>query len=428
MSRIKTSVLTLLIITAVNMSYAGPTRKDIKHEASQGNVKAQCVLGTYYAEAAEQAARGEQKESLFQQALEQYQLSATCEEPLVPEAQCNYAYFKEKGIGCEIDMKGALEYYHKAADECHYWPAMLKLGLMYQLGIVEHDDSKAVSYFEKGLETEKNGKGKIPKDLKRRIQYRLGVIYLKGWGVESNQKRALEYLGKSKKSYSLAQAVCAGYFEYKREKPVKVLGSYKEVLKSLKDLKKGWEKNYLNAFVNYKVACLYQNINSSLREKEINYLIEASKAGFSEAKEMLLNHSEQYEFRGDFSQAAAIYQERCDLGLVYQECIANPPAEDCFVKYVSIEPNDLPALDGPEFKDYAPALMRRAELNGQIDDKYKALVEKQYRQAARQGYPAAQWALAEFYTSNTNLGYLPAETYDQHLTTGHFFKGVLAGL
>ena len=98
------------------------------------------------------------------------------------EAQHALAVMLERGAGPKKNMREALRWYSKAAEN-GYAPAMLNLGFIYVKGVsVPQNFKKARDYFERAA----------AKNLAE-AQYNLGLLYQHGLGVEKNVPMAFKW-------------------------------------------------------------------------------------------------------------------------------------------------------------------------------------------------------------------------------------------
>lgn len=119
------------------------------------------------------------------------------------EIKCNLGVMYKKGKGVKRDYQKALYWFNKAAEE-GYEKAKFQIGHMYEYG--EGVKQSYIKAFDNYLETE-NYSGYIRNNINRyksiaekgdgEFQYKLGLIYEKGFGVTKNSKSAVYWYEKA---------------------------------------------------------------------------------------------------------------------------------------------------------------------------------------------------------------------------------------
>lgn len=146
--------------------------------ANAGNVEALIFLGSCYR-------NGDNVTQNNKFALNYYRQAA--EKGCVTALYTLGTIYEEGTLGVRTDPKQALSFYHVAADMDHS-PALEKLGNLYYEGrYVEQNYSAACIYYERRLTT-----GSLLTPIPADLHFKLGRIYQFGWGLQINQKDALE--------------------------------------------------------------------------------------------------------------------------------------------------------------------------------------------------------------------------------------------
>eukprot|EP01135_Chromosphaera_perkinsii_P002976 Nk52_evm87s230 gene=Nk52_evmTU87s230 len=150
----------------------------------------------------------------------------------------------EFGYGVDIDLKGAVEYYQKAANAGHIG-AKAKLAVLYQdetgyEGVVTHDLTKAIRLHQIALDE------KVPSSLNN-----LGVCYLMGKGVPEVPKEAVKLFEDAANRDFVQSYINLGYcYEHG-------LGVTQDITKAFEWYLKAAEKGHMDACK--QVACMYEH-------------------------------------------------------------------------------------------------------------------------------------------------------------------------
>ena len=186
-----------------------------------------------------------------------------------PDAQCNVAYYYEKGQGIAKDLVQAAIWYRKAAEQGHPI-SQYNLGCLYDKGDgVKQDNEEAFFWYRKATE---QGYAQA--------QSSLGVFYIVGKGVKSSGEKAVYWWrkaaeqGHAQAQFELANCYAIGENVAKDEVEAyayyNLAGiTYAEAVKRLTILEKKLSRNEVAA----------GQKRSKELQKEIELKIESKKAG-----------------------------------------------------------------------------------------------------------------------------------------------------
>lgn len=205
------------------------------------------------------------------------------------------------GQGMDIDYVKALEYYEEAVkikpDNAY---ALYKLAEMYEKGSgTEKDEKKAKGNYEKAFQIFEKMEKKQGDD---NTKYRLGMMLLKGKGVDIDIEKATKYLeeaanvGNTHAQYQLAKIYIASGEEEKVQKAIELLknsaikgknnmaqyalGKYYldngEIQEAIKWFEKSSERK--NMYATFQLGCIHVNENGDFYDpvKGMDYLIKCA--------------------------------------------------------------------------------------------------------------------------------------------------------
>ena len=188
------------------------------------------------------------------------------------DAKFQYAYgvCYEKGWGVEQDLKEAVAWYNKAAEQ-NNGPALNSLGNCYRIGNgVKADPKKAVEWYQKGA-TEKDSQAML----------NLGNCYYYGMGVMKDENAAVKWWKASAEAgnaYAMAQMGDCYYFG---------LGVEKDLSKAIEYYTPAIDKNISSAL--YRLGTLYYTGDGVDKDQAYAELLmrKARDAGMKEAQDFL---------------------------------------------------------------------------------------------------------------------------------------------
>ena len=188
------------------------------------------------------------------------------------DAKYQYAYgvCYEKGWGVEQDVKEALAWYRKAADQDN-GPAFNSIGNFYRTGtIVNADPKQAFEYYQKGA-AEKDAQAML----------NLGNCYFYGMGVEKDEKTAVKWWKDAADAgnvYAISQMGDCYYYG---------VGTEKDLTKAVEYLTLAADHNIANA--QYRLGVLYYMGNGVEQDQTYAELLmrKARDAGMKEAQDFL---------------------------------------------------------------------------------------------------------------------------------------------
>jgi len=188
------------------------------------------------------------------------------------DAKFQYAYgvCYEKGWGVEQDMKEAMAWYNKAAEQ-NNGPAFNSLGNLYRTGTgVKADPKKAVEFYQKGA---------VEKDSQSMLN--LGNCYFYGMGVGKDENAAVSWwkaAADQGNAYAMAQMGDCYYFG---------LGVEKDLSKAVEYYTPAIEKNISSAL--YRLGILYYTGEGVDKDQAYAELLmrKARDAGMKEAQDFL---------------------------------------------------------------------------------------------------------------------------------------------
>lgn len=188
------------------------------------------------------------------------------------EANYQYAYAVcyEKGWGVEQDLKEALAWYSKSAEQ-KCGPAYNSLGNFYRMGSgVTADPKKAFEWYQKGAE-EKDAQAML----------NLGNCFFYGMGTEKDEKTAVNWWKEAAdagNAFAMAQMGDCYYFG---------LGVEKNLAKAIEYYTPAADKNVTSAL--YRLGILYYTGNGVDQDQTYSELLmrKARDAGMKEAQDFL---------------------------------------------------------------------------------------------------------------------------------------------
>ena len=188
------------------------------------------------------------------------------------DAKFQYAYgvCYEKGWGVEQDLKEALAWYNKAAEQKN-GPAYNSLGNFYRMGSgVKPDPVKAFEWYQKGV---------AEKDVQAMLN--LGNCYYYGMGTEKDDKTAVKWWKEAAdagNAYAQAQMGDSYYYG---------LGVEKDLAKAIEYYTPAANKNIASAL--YRLGVLYYTGNGVEQDQSYAELLmrKARDGGMKEAQDFL---------------------------------------------------------------------------------------------------------------------------------------------
>lgn len=188
------------------------------------------------------------------------------------DAKYQYAYgvCYEKGWGVKQNLKEALAWYNKSAEQ-NCGPAFNSLGNFYRMGTgVTADPKQAFEWYQKGAD-EKDAQAML----------NLGNCYYYGMGTEKDEKVAIDWWKASAEAgnaYAMAQMGDCYYFG---------LGVEKNLAKAIEYYTPAADKNITSAL--YRLGVLYYTGNGMGQDQTYAKLLmqKASKGGMKEAQDFL---------------------------------------------------------------------------------------------------------------------------------------------
>lgn len=188
------------------------------------------------------------------------------------DTQFQYVYgvCYEKGWGVDQDMKQALTWYNKAADQNNSF-AYNALGNLYRMGNgVVVDPAKAFDYYQKGA-AEKDAQAML----------NLGNCYYYGMGTEKDEKAAVKWwkdAAEAGNAYAMAQLGDSYFYG---------LGVEKNLAKAIEYYTPAANKNVTSAL--YRLGILYYTGNGVDQDQTYAKILmrEASDKGMKEAQDFL---------------------------------------------------------------------------------------------------------------------------------------------
>ena len=188
------------------------------------------------------------------------------------DAKFQYAYgvCYEKGWGVEKDLKEAMAWYNKAAEQ-ENGPAYNSIGNLYRTGSgVTADPKQAFEWYQKGADA---------KDAQAMLN--LGNCYYFGMGTEKDEKVAVDWwkaAAEAGNAYAMAQMGDSYYFG---------LGVEKDLAKAIEYYTPAVDKNISSA--QYRLGILYYTGNGVQQDQTYAKLLmqKARDGGMAEAQDFL---------------------------------------------------------------------------------------------------------------------------------------------
>lgn len=188
------------------------------------------------------------------------------------DAKFQYAYgvCYEKGWGVEKDLKDALAWYTKAAEQ-NNGPAYNSIGNLYRTGSgVVADPKQAFAWYQKGADAKDD-----------QAMLNLGNCYYYGMGTEKDEKAAVEWwraAAEAGNAYAMAQMGDCYYFG---------LGVEKNLARAIDFYTPAADKNITSAL--YRLGILYYTGNGVDQDQTYAKLLmqKARDGGMQEAQEFL---------------------------------------------------------------------------------------------------------------------------------------------
>ena len=246
--------------------------------------------------------------------------------PLLPRQLIEKCGFEE---AAKDQNQEVLKYIKQVKDQ-RFSPGYLPCAVMYEFGFgVKADQREAVVFYEQWLEVEKKDS-----DIVSLVSYKLGLMYLYGWGIGQDIGKALNYLQKSEcKKYAFAMVKLAELEYYgiglakNRDSAKK---RYKAAAKKLSDCE-SWVKDFLGPPLYNLVGDFYKdkrNIDSAVK-----YWSMAGRYNHPDAIHSLKTCHRKYS---EVKWMDADYQKRIKHGVVYRLHVKDDFSENT-INYINLK-------------------------------------------------------------------------------------------
>lgn len=269
MKKIIFPILVALIVAGVSAIFFWNPYIKILLPAYLGSSSAQYKAAEYYEEKVEEKEKSGNKDNISKDAESAVKWLKKCAEKGNADCQnhLGLVFYARK------DYSSAMQWYMKAAEKENY-EAQCEIGRLYVLGLgVEMNVYKAVEWFEKSVK--KNSY----------CAHLLGTMYENGSGVKQDYSKALELYKKSAEDGNATGAFCLGNMYYLGRGVDENVFTAKEWYD--KAVKSGGRYNNVVARAAYILGTIYQEDGIKGYKKAFEYYSIAAEKGDAEAQKKL---------------------------------------------------------------------------------------------------------------------------------------------